>query len=356
MRGWCQAGRSTVAGLLLFLLFMFWMGHRGGLPAAIAAEPQPLRLGIIGLDTSHAVAFTRLFNNPDADDHVPGARVVAAYPQGSRDIASSVSRVPGYTENLRELGVEIVPSIADLLSRVDAVMLESNDGRVHLEQAKPVLAAHKPLFIDKPMAASLADSIAIFALARHHGTPVFSSSSLRYGVATQAVRGGAIGGILGCDIYSSDAVEPSHPDFFWYGIHGCEALFTVMGTGCESVSRTGAADSDLVVGTWKDGRIGTFRALRAGKQGYGGTAFGADQIRAVGDSPGYRPLVVEIVRFFQTGTPPVDADETLEIFAFMEAGGESRRRNGGSVTLAEIRARAEERAKATVAAHLSFEK
>lgn len=352
MRGLRQAVRPTVAGLFSVLLSMFWMVHWGGLPAAIAPEPQPLRVGIIGLDTSHAVAFTALLNNQHADDHVPGARVVAAYPQGSRDIASSVSRVPGYTEKLRELGVEIVPSIADLLSRVDAVMLESNDGRVHLEQARPVLAAHKPLFIDKPMAASLADCIAIFALARHHGTPVFSSSSLRYGVGTQAVRHGAIGAILGCDIYSSDAIEPSHPDFFWYGIHGCEALFTVMGTGCESVSRIGVADGDLVVGTWKDGRIGTFRALRAGKKGYGGMAFGADQIKAVGDYPGYRPLVVEIVKFFQNGTPPVDADETLEIFAFMEAGGESRRRNGGAVQLPEIRARAEEQAKAIVAANL----
>jgi len=313
-----------------------WQGVARG-----TEKPQPLRLGIIGLDTSHVVAFTQALNRPDAADHVPGARVVAAYPQGSRDIESSVRRVPGYTKTLRELDVEIVPSIAAVISRVDAIMLESNDGRVHLEQAAPVLAAGKPLFIDKPMAASLADVMAIFELARHHGTPVFSSSCLRYGESTQAVRRGTIGAVLGCDIYSPDVIEATHPDFFWYGIHGCEALFTAMGTGCESVSCTRGSAGDCVTGRWKNGRIGTFRGLRDGKRGYGGTAFGSEQIMTSGENPGYRPLMVEIIRFFQTGKPPVAPEETLEIFAFMEAAGESRDSGGGSVRLAEIFARAE---------------
>ena len=315
---------------------------------AVAAQPE-LRIGIIGLDTSHVVQFTQLLNLADRNDHVPGARVVAAFPQGSRDIESSVSRVPGYTEQLRGFGVEIVPSIAALLDRVDAVMLESNDGRVHLEQAAPVLAAGKRLFVDKPMAASLADAIAIFALAREHGTAVFSSSSLRFGAATQALRNGSIGDVLGCDTYAPLTIEPTHPDLFWYGIHGCEVLFAVMGTGCRTVSRTSTAAAEVVIGVWEGGRIGTYRGLGGGKKTYGGTAFGTQAVAPVGDNAGYRPLVDAIVQFFRTGTAPVPERETIELLAFMEAADESKRRDGAKVVVADVIARAEAAAAALVA-------
>lgn len=320
--------------------------------SASAAEPE-IRVGIIGLDTSHVVAFTTLLNRDDAPDRVPGARVVAAFPQGSRDIESSVARVPEYTGKLRDLGVEMVPSIAALVERVDAVMLESNDGRVHLEQAVPVLTAGKPLFIDKPMAASLADAITIFTIARERRTPVFSASSLRFGPATQAVRTGSIGAVLGCDTYSTCTFEPTHPDLFWYGIHGCESLFTVMGKGCRTVTRTSTADAELVTGVWEGGRIGTFRGLRAGKTGFGGTAFGTTGIAPVGEYVGYRPLVVEIVKFFRTGTAPFDERETVEILAFMEAADESRRNDGRAVVVADVIARAEAVAKPLAVRYLA---
>ena len=344
LRSWC--------GMWLAVLSVAWWGAvsvvlgadgAGDAPANgehRAVVPVPLRVGIIGLDTSHAVAFTQLLNRTDAADHVPGARVVAAYPRGSKDIATSVSRVPGYTEKLREFGVDIVDSIDALLPRVDAVLLESNDGRVHPEQAAPVIASGKPLFVDKPVAGSLADAIGMYRLAARHRTPMFSSSALRFAAATQAVRGGSIGEVLGCDTYSPCSLEPTHPDLFWYGIHGCESLYTVMGTGCESVARTRSDDFDVVTGVWKGGRLGTYRGIRRGKSGYGGTAHGATGIAPVGGFDGYRPLVVEIVKFFQTGTPPVTAEETIEIYAFMEAADESRRRDGARVTIAEIMSRA----------------
>jgi len=325
------------------------LGWTGAATAAPAVAE--IRVGIIGLDTSHVVSFTELLNRSDQPGHVPGARIVAAFPEGSRDIESSVSRVAGYTDDVRRLGVEIVPSIEALLQRVDAVLLESNDGRVHLEQSVPVLAAGKRLFIDKPMAGSLADAIAIFRLAEHHGTPLFSASSLRFGETTQAVRHGSLGDVLGCDTYSPLKIEPTHPDLFWYGIHGCEALFAVMGPGCRTVGRTRTADSDLVTGVWGGGRIGTFRGLRAGAHSYGGTAFGTKGIAPVGTNSGYRPLVVEIVNFFRTGVPPVSEQETVELLAFMEAADQSRRENGGTVAMAEIIAKAEATAQTAVARH-----
>ena len=293
-----------------------------------------LKIGLIGLDTSHATAFTEILNNPAAKDHVPGAKVVAAFKGGSPDIESSITRVEGYTTTLREKhGVQIVDSIEDLCSKVDAVMLLSVDGRPHLAQARPVLAAHKPLYIDKPMAGTLRDVHTLARLAAESKTPFFSSSSLRFAKSSQAVRKGSIGTVTNAWCGSPASLEKTHPDLFWYGVHGCESLFTVMGRGCESVRRGKTSAGKIeVVGTWKGGRTGTFREV----EGYQGRAEGTLGAADVGAFDGYAPLVAEAVKFFQTKVSPVPIEETLELFAFMEAADESKRRNGAEVRLSEV--------------------
>ncbi|WP_153557895.1 Gfo/Idh/MocA family protein [Roseimaritima sediminicola] len=301
-----------------------------------AADADTLKIGIIGLDTSHAPAFAKTFNADPADPEMLNCRVVAAYPYGSSKIESSASRIPKYTEQMSEMGIEIVDSIDALLERVDCVLLETNDGTLHREQAAQVIAAGKTMFIDKPVAADLVDTLAIYRLADKHDVPIFSSSSLRYTDGAQAIRSGKHGQVLGCDAYSPCALEPSHTDLVWYGIHGVETLFTCMKAGCESVTRTSTDDFELVVGKWSDGRIGTFRGLRTGKRGYGGTAFTDKAIQQIGDYQGYRPLVVEIAKFFRSGKPPIDPQETIEMYAFMEAADESKRRGGEPVTIAEV--------------------
>jgi Oxidoreductase family, NAD-binding Rossmann fold len=311
--------------------------------AVAAQEPtKPLRAGIIGLDTSHVVAFTKLLNDANPKPEVAGVRVVAAYPGGSQDIPSSRDRLAGYTNELRDkFGVTIVGSIDELLASVDVVLLESVDGRPHLEQARPVFKARKPVFIDKPVAGTLADAIAIFDLARETNTPCFSSSSLRFSAGIAAMRHQPkVGDVLGCDAYGPCHLEEHHPDLFWYGVHGVETLFTIMGTGCQTVSRTQTKDTDLVVGVWDGGRVGTFRGIRAGHADYGATVFGSKSVAAAGGYGGYEPLVVEIVKFFKTGKPPVSAQETIEIFAFMEAADESKRQGGKPVTLESVMSKA----------------
>jgi hypothetical protein len=313
---------------------------------AFAREPgasgAPIRAGIIGLDTSHVTAFTGLLNGPEAVGELAGVRVVAAYPGGSPDIPSSRDRVEGYTKELREKhGVEIVDSIEALLGKVDVVLLESVDGRPHLAQARPVFAAKKPVFIDKPVAGSLADAIAIYDLAKESGTPVFSSSSLRFSPGIFSARQDPkFGEIVGCDAYGPCELEEHHPDLFWYGVHGVETLFTIMGPGCETVSRTHAEGSDLAAGVWKGGRIGTYRGIRTGPYQFGATIFGKKAIGPGGGYAGYKPLVVEIVKFFKTGKPPVSAEETIEIFAFMEAADESKRQGGKPVAIQDVIAKA----------------
>src|SRR5713226_6258059 len=163
---------------------------------ASIASPADLRLGIIGTDTSHVTAFTKLLNDPAAPDHVPGARVVAAYKGGSPDIDSSRNRIERFTQELQDKWhVQIVASIEELCRQVDAVLLTSVDGRVHLAQARPIIAAHKPLFIDKPLASTLEDAREIARLAKAAGVPWFSSSSLRFG-GIAALRSSDLAGAM----------------------------------------------------------------------------------------------------------------------------------------------------------------
>ncbi len=295
-----------------------------------------LRIGIIGCDTSHVPAFAETFNNAQAKDYVPGGKVVAAFKGGSADLPHSATRVDGYAKTLVDkYGVTFYDSIEELCAHVDVIMLESVDGRPHLAQARPVIKARKPLFIDKPMAASLQDVLEIYRLAREARVPVWSSSSLRYAKDSQAVRGGLIGKVLSAETYSPCEVEEHHPELFWYGIHGVEALYTVMGTGCESVRRGLAADGAIeVTGKWSGVRTGIYREDLAKK--YHGLAKGDKGEAPVGSFEGHVALAQQIIKFYQTGIAPVSPEETIEIFAFMTAAAESKRQNGASVKLSDV--------------------
>jgi predicted dehydrogenase len=317
--------------------------------AAQAVPARVLRVGLIGLDTSHVTAFTALLNDPTHPDHVPGARVVAAYKGGSPDVEASATRVDTFTTELRDKwNIEIVASIEALLPRVDVVMLESVDARVHLAQARPVIAAGKPLFIDKPMAASTKDAAEIVRLAKAAGVPVFSASSRRFVEDVLMLRDDPkVGAVLGASTYGPATIEPHHPDLFWYGVHAVETLYQLMGRGCISVSRTHTAGTDVVVGTWADGRVGVVRGVRSGRYAmYGHTVFGEkDVVTATSEMPlpggarrrtGYYGLVTRVIAFFQTGVAPVSPEETLETLAFMEAADLSRARNGAAVNLSEV--------------------
>jgi hypothetical protein len=292
-----------------------------------------LRLGLVGTDTSHVTAFAKILNDSTSPDYVPGARIVAAYKGGSKDVEESASRVDQFADELRtKWKIDFYTGIDTLCRKVDAVLLTSVDGRVHLEQLKPILAAHKPVFIDKPLASTLADAREIARLAKAANVPWFSASSLRYGELGSTMK---FGDAIGVTTWGPGPVEPHHElELSWYAIHPIELLYTLMGTGCEQVSDLGGKDEDVIVGRWKDGRIGSVRTLRP----YG--TYGADVFRPKGvtqsrskTQEGYRPLVVEIVKFFETGQPPVPNEETLEIFAFMDAAQRSKASGGAPVKL-----------------------
>jgi hypothetical protein len=304
---------------------------------ALEVSSAELRIGIIGCDTSHATAFTELINNPNATGYTPGGKVVAAFKGGSRDVESSWSRVEGYAKTLRDkYGVKFYETIAELCQNVDAVLLESVDGRPHLEQVKPVIEARKPVFIDKPVAGTLRDAITIYRLAKERGVPVFSSSSYRFYNSLTELKNTDVGQVKGAISYGPAALEPHHPDFFWYGIHPVEALFTILGKGCESVSRVSTAETDIVAGAWSGGRTGALYGLRTGATPHKAIVFGSKAVAEQKGSGDYAPLVREIMKFFQTGVAPVSPEETLEIYTFMEAADESKRQGGVPVSIADV--------------------
>jgi len=301
---------------------------------------DPIKAGIIGCDTSHVIAFTECFHNEKAKDHVPGVRIVAAYPSFSDDIESSKGRVKEYTDKLREkYGVTITDSIADLVKMVDAVLIESVDGRRHLKELHAVVKAAEPgrlppVYVDKPFAASLADAKEMVRIIRENKLPCFSTSSLRYLPGIQAfLRDASHGKVMGCDAFSPATLEPTNPGFFWYGIHGVEILYTIMGTGCKDVRCTSTPDVDVAVGIWGDGRVGTMQGRRKPPHDYGAMAYTEKRVVCLIEPHTYVPRVREIAAFFKTRKAPVPIDETLEIMAFIDAALTSSKAGGKEAPL-----------------------
>ena len=319
---------------------------------------EPIKVGIIGLDNYQAVAFTQLFHDPKAPANLAGLKVVVAFPAGSPDIEESVRELPKWVKDIQaSYGVEIVKSPEEVLKRCDAVLIMSVDGRAHLEQLKLVFKTGKPVYIGRPLAASPTDTVEIFRLAKESKTPIFSCSQHRFSPGFIGMRKHEdVGDVLGVDVFGGCPREPHHPDLFWHAIHGIETVYTIMGPGCVSVTRVSTDTTDLVSGTWKDGRVATFRGMRKGTLKYSATVFGSKGVSTAGiyghgvpvkgvvptndEYMGYKPTATEIAKFFKTGKPPVSAEETTELFAFMEAAEESKRQNGAVVKLETVLAKA----------------
>jgi predicted dehydrogenase len=308
-----------------------------GPPPAPWAERE-LRAGIIGTDTSHVPQFTAILHaHPEWR-----VRVVAAFKGGSPDLPLSASRVEGFARTIREAhGVEFVDSIDALLARVDVVLLTSVDGRPHLAQVAPVFAAGKRVFIDKPLAASLDDVRRIAELSRQTGTPFFSASSVRFHPDLRRMRESAgVGTVRRVQANYVLNTIPFHPDLYYYGIHGVEALYEVMGRGCVSLSRTITPEADVTSCTWADGRVGVYRGTPRAEPGrplVTVTGDGGDATTT--GTAASEPIVGAIAEFFHTGRSPVDVAETIEVFEFMTAAELSKMRNGAAVPLAELRPR-----------------
>ena len=295
-----------------------------------------LKLGILDFDTSHAVEFTKRLSHQDIDKEqwVDGAAVVIGCPGTSK---VSPERIAGFTAAMKKLGVKLVDDPADMIGKVDGMLIEAVDGSVHWERAKPFLDAGIPCFVDKPFACSLADAKKIAELAEKKKLPLFSSSALRYAPDVVAyTKADKPGKLLGAMTYGPASEHERNPGLFHYGIHAVEMLYALMGPGCKRVTNTKEKGTDVVTGTWADGRIGTVRGLRAGKADFGFVAFAEKAVTAVtvGTKDIYRELLKKVVALFATGKSPLDIRETLEIVAFIEAANKSGANHGAGETVA----------------------
>jgi len=316
--------------------------------AALCCAQEPIKIGIIGLDTSHVTQFTSLLNDANRKEHLPGGLIVAAYKGGSPTVAESRDRVERFTSEVTtKYNVKLVDSIPALCRMVDAVLLLSVDGRQHLEQVKPVFAAHKRVFIDKPLAGSYKDGSEIARLSKESGTPFFSCSSERFIEPVQELKHDpTLGRIEGAMTFGPMAIETYMPDLFWYGIHSVEMLYELMGPGCLRVARVHTDGADSVVGVWSDGRIGEMRGLRSSPRTYGSVVFGSKKVAVSRNlrnpsekepsGSNYRALMERILEFFRTGKAPVPPEESLEVLAFIEAADMSKLQNGAPVSLKEV--------------------
>ncbi len=291
------------------------------------------RIGMIGLDTSHSVAFARSLNN-SKNDAFKGFKLTCAYPYGSRTIKTSYERIPTYIKEVEGLGVQIKGSLKEVIDNSDCILLETNDGNLHLQQAIEVMKAGKPLFIDKPLAGNISDVKALYQASQKYKMPFFTSSSLRYIKGLEDIRNGTTAGkVLGADAFAPCKEEPSHTNFYWYGIHGVEILFTALGPGCQRVQTIHTPDTDIVTGVWNDGQIGIFRGIRKGATDYGGTVFCEKKVVKLPSYSGYDSLLEKVVDFFDSGILPVPEQETKEIYAFMTAAALSIKKKGAWVAL-----------------------
>lgn len=294
-----------------------------------------IKLGILDFDTSHVVAFTERLNgkHKDKEQWVKGAKVVVACPGMSKIMPE---RIPGYTKRMKDLGVPLVEKPEQMIGKVDGMLIESQQGSMHYQRAKPFLEKGIPCFIDKPFTGSYADAKKIAALSAKWKAPVFTSSSLRYAPdLVKYAKDARHGKIEGAIAWSPASLHDGNPGLYHYGIHGVEILYTLMGPGCERVTCLHEKGVDVVTGHWKDGRAATFRGLRAGAKGYGFTAFAQRGIAhvAIGTGQIYRELLKKIVQFFETGKAPVPLSESVEMMGFIEAAYKSGMNHGSVMSI-----------------------
>ncbi|WP_273836223.1 Gfo/Idh/MocA family protein [Guptibacillus sedimenti] len=288
-----------------------------------------LSIGMIGLDTSHAIAFTKLLNNPHEKHHVKGGKVEVAFPGGSSHSLLSKERVDKYKEEVQEYGVKIVNSIEAVAEESDAIMLLSMDGSLHLEQLRKIIPFRKPVFIDKPFSLNSIEALHMKDLAGSDQVPIMSSSALRFADNLQeALVLQDKGEIIGADCYGPLEFIREQPGYFWYGIHAVEMLYSILGTGAHAVEVLATDRHHLLTGKWKDGRIGTVRGNLSGNYEFGAVIHfekGSVHINASNNKKTYYASLLErVIAFFLNGKPHVSIEETLEIIRFIELSNQSK--------------------------------
>lgn len=281
-----------------------------------------IKLGMLDLDTSHAVEFAKRLNHIKVEpgQWVDGAQLTVACPGVSKIMPE---RIAGFTKTLGEdLGIKLVQKPEEMLGQIDGLLLEGNDGSSHLERARPFLEAGLPVWIDKPLAWTVRDAEAIANLAAKHSARVFSASSLRYAEEVVSVIAAReeLGAPVAVQVHGGQAKKDNIPGWFFYGIHTVELLFTFLGQGHGTVSYLKSGGAEIAISTWKSGVLGSITKMSKGDKSFGFTYFGDKAMRTVkiDGTNNYRDLLRQIVAFFKNGKAPLPIEETIEIIRYIE--------------------------------------
>jgi predicted dehydrogenase len=226
------------------------------------------RIGLAGIDGSHAEAFLTLFNR---EARHPGLRIVAAWGSGADRIAE-----------LRALEPHLAApeTLEGLIATSDAVIVGDRHGDLHLPHVLPCLAAGRPVFVDKPLACREADGAAILAAAARAGQPLLSASALRWQPQVQAAKEHATGRFR-LEAWGSWYPQNDYGGMIYYAIHTAEMVQEICGTAWQDLTlaaggaepvfrfRAGQAEVTLSLRTQSEAPgFGVVLATAAGRQAW----------------------------------------------------------------------------------------
>jgi hypothetical protein len=292
-----------------------------------------IKIGIVGLDSSHAVQYAKLLHETDHPHHVPGGRIVAAYAGGSPDWDLSHGRVAGFQAELeRGYAVPVVDTIEEVVAAADAIMILTIDGRVHLDQFRIVAASGKPVYIDKPLTATADEARQLAAVAQASGSRIFSSSVWRYAVGLRDALRALSEPARHLSLHGTWPEHPGLHGWTWYGIHQVEIAYAVLGAGCQKVACSRDGASEVITAFWSGGRTVTIATNHDEDLTNGGWVADAEGTYAIAVKDGmhdrYAAFLTNALAFYRGGPAPVALAETIETIAFMETAWQSREQGG----------------------------
>jgi predicted dehydrogenase len=283
---------------------------------------EPLRLGLIGLDSPHAPSFTRLFAD-GVTGPVTGATVVSAWKgEASKDFPLSRDRIDAFTDEVEQLGVELCATPEEVAESCDAVLVVASDARTHHAHFTRLAPFGKPVYVDTRFALSLPDARDMLETARTHRCMPLAGSPKRFTPAFRAAL--TTGRAERVDLTGPLPTQPGHPGLAWYGIHLIDMAVAAIGPGCSLVDAPAGKRTTL---TWPDGRVATLGGEPHWSPFTTGRIKGPQEAKDFTIEAGpdmLTGLLTSIVDACRTGVPNMPEAEVLEIVAILEAAHRSR--------------------------------
>lgn len=285
----------------------------------------PIKVAIIGLDTSHSVELPKLMLDSAV---APELRMTGMVSTRALRFDTPFQLKEGLDKRqayLESIGMMVTTDFDTAVADCDAILLEINDPAFHLEYFRKCAGLGKPIFLDKPFADTLDNAREIMKIAAESKTVYFTASCLRFCPAIQEAhksvahpKEGFIWGPLGKAMAGSSIV--------WYGVHATEMLEFVMGPGAISVQACANGGGYMLVVNYADGRRGVI-SLGNGCYQYGGVLRDLENTPLIFNETisgaFYRPLLVQVEEFFRTGKMPVEIEDSFEVMAILDAADKS---------------------------------